>query len=216
MLKDNNAHSSPLSDSKPTRRSHADRIEQSDRLMFEAAKNLILEVGTSKMTLKEVGERAGYSRGLANARFGSKDGLLVKLADNCRLTWLAELDRAAEGTSGLDTLISRLEAIQLFARLHPNEAKVMYILWFESVGAQSEIRDNLERFHQQARDDIKHLAIQAGLFADARDETAAQLFATQFCSVFFGLCYQWMVAPDEIDIDANVRDIRNRLLERKA
>ena len=39
--------------------------------MLDAAEALILELGTQATTLKGVGERAGYSRGLAQARFGS-------------------------------------------------------------------------------------------------------------------------------------------------
>ena len=64
---------------KPARRSHLERTELSDRLMLDATEALILELGTQKTTLKEVGERAGYSRGLAHARFGNKETLLPEL-----------------------------------------------------------------------------------------------------------------------------------------
>ena len=49
----------------------AERSAQSDKKMFEAAIELINERGTAKTTLKDIGEHAGYSRGLASYRFGS-------------------------------------------------------------------------------------------------------------------------------------------------
>ena len=59
----------------------AERSAQSDKKMFEAAIELINERGTAKTTLKDIGEHAGYSRGLASYRFGSKDGLWMELFD---------------------------------------------------------------------------------------------------------------------------------------
>ena len=62
------------------RRTQAERTALSDQRMFDAAISLINERGTQKTTLKEIGELAGYSRGLANYRFGSKEGLWREMA----------------------------------------------------------------------------------------------------------------------------------------
>ena len=48
-----------------SRRTQAERTALSDARMFDAAMQLIVEQGTHATTLKAVGERAGYSRGLA-------------------------------------------------------------------------------------------------------------------------------------------------------
>ena len=172
---------------------------------------VVLEVGTQRTTLKEVGERAGYSRGLANPRFGSKDGLFVKLANRCRRRWIDELQRAAVGKQGLDVLLSRFDAMDAFAAQYPDEARVMYVLWFESVGARSEINASLARFHQQARADIKALALDAGLVSGTGAEDRAERYATRFCGTSFGLCYQWLVNADAIDIRRNIADIKEEV-----
>ena len=57
----------------------AERTALSDQKMFEMAIELVNERGTAKTTLKDIGEGAGYSRGLASYRFGSKDGLWMEL-----------------------------------------------------------------------------------------------------------------------------------------
>ena len=57
------------------RLTQAERTEISDNRMLEAAVELIVDRGPAATSLKEVGLKAGYSRGLAGQRFGSKDKL---------------------------------------------------------------------------------------------------------------------------------------------
>ena len=76
----------PASATKPapaaaaTRRTHAERREEAERRLLEAAMEIVAKRGTVRMTLAEVGEAAGYSRGLPAHRFGNKAGLVHALA----------------------------------------------------------------------------------------------------------------------------------------
>ena len=65
---------------RPPRRSHAQRREESERRMLDAALAIVAQRGTVRMTLAEVGQAAGYSRGLPAHHFGSKAGLVHALA----------------------------------------------------------------------------------------------------------------------------------------
>lgn len=65
---------------RPPRRSHAQRREEAEARLLEAALAIVARRGSVRMTLAEVGEAAGYSRGLPAHRFGSKAGLLHALA----------------------------------------------------------------------------------------------------------------------------------------
>jgi AcrR family transcriptional regulator len=71
--------SNPNSPAAP-RRTQAARREEAERRLLEAALQIVAERGTVRMTLAEVGEAAGYSRGLPAHRFGSKAGLVHALA----------------------------------------------------------------------------------------------------------------------------------------
>ena len=82
------------------RLSQAERIAISDNNMLQAASELILEVGSANTTLKDVGERAGYSRGLASARFGSKEELFLRLISSHRQIWSDEIDRHIGNKTG--------------------------------------------------------------------------------------------------------------------
>src|SRR5579875_2124799 len=91
-------------------RTQPERQAVSDAAMAAAAVALICERGAAATTLKDVGVRAGYSRGLAGYRFGSKAGLWSFLVHTIGEEWLAELERAASGTTGLQTLHAALDA----------------------------------------------------------------------------------------------------------
>src|SRR6218665_3470496 len=61
------------------RRTQAERVAESDRRLIEAAIRLIARVGYTHTTLESIGVEAGYSRGLVQHRFGSKERLLAEL-----------------------------------------------------------------------------------------------------------------------------------------
>jgi AcrR family transcriptional regulator len=60
----------------PQRRSQAERRAQSEQRLLDAAAQIIATEGYLAATLERVGERAGFSRGLASRKYGSKDGLI--------------------------------------------------------------------------------------------------------------------------------------------
>ena len=99
----------------------AERTALSDRRMFEAAIELINEFGTRKMTLKEIGERAGYSRGLASYRFGSKDGLLRELFVRFDKRWKEHLGERLQGKRGIEAIRAGIHAQRDFHRPQPVE-----------------------------------------------------------------------------------------------
>ena len=60
----------------PKRRSQAERRAESEHRLLDAAAEIIATEGYLAATLERVGERAGFSRGLASRKYGSKDGLI--------------------------------------------------------------------------------------------------------------------------------------------
>ncbi|KHK88427.1 TetR/AcrR family transcriptional regulator, partial [Novosphingobium malaysiense] len=117
------------------RMTQAERTALSDARMLEAATELIVEHGTHNTTLREVGERAGYSRGLASNRFGSKEGLFSQLVRDFNRRWAAELQRTVGDSTGLPAFQAALDAVEHFLLNRSNEMKALYILWFESMSS---------------------------------------------------------------------------------
>lgn len=63
------------------RRTQIERREEAEARIIEAATRLVAERGYYGFTLNDVGELSGYSRGLPAHYFGSKEELLLRVAD---------------------------------------------------------------------------------------------------------------------------------------
>ncbi len=123
----------------------AERTALSDQRMFEVAIELVNERGTAKTTLKDIGEGAGYSRGLASYRFGSKDGLWMELFARFDDIWKAHLSQYLTGKQGLAALEAAIQAQRDIFTRESGYLRAMYILWYESLGRESDIRASLAK-----------------------------------------------------------------------
>ncbi len=61
------------------KRTQAERREEAESKMLEAALTLLSEKGLAGLKLNDIGEAAGYSRGLPAHYFGKRDVLIAKL-----------------------------------------------------------------------------------------------------------------------------------------
>src|ERR1700760_4696139 len=109
-----------------------ERSALSDERMVDAAVALICERGAGATTLKDVGLHAGYSRGLASYRFGTKAGLWSFLIRTIGEEWLAELQQAVAGTTGIDTIHAAVDAHGRFLLESSDRVRAFYVLWFDS------------------------------------------------------------------------------------
>jgi AcrR family transcriptional regulator len=105
-------------------RTQAERTAISDKAMVDAAIELILEHGTDKTTLAAIGEKAGYSRGLATYRFGSKAGLFDEVCKSISRHWLDYLKADVGDKIGIDAMCAALDSFFQFVSDYPREARV--------------------------------------------------------------------------------------------
>ena len=77
------AEAAPSRESRP-RRTQEQRRDEAEAALIEAAAELIAQGGSAALTLAKVGDRAGYSRGLANHHFGGKAQLMQRVVQAVR------------------------------------------------------------------------------------------------------------------------------------
>ncbi|MEM9183679.1 MAG: TetR/AcrR family transcriptional regulator [Pseudomonadota bacterium] len=181
--------------SQSQRMSHAERTDLSDRRMLDAAIALIVERGTDKTTLKEVGERAGYSRGLAGYRFGSKAGLFETIVRDVGEQWLSDLKRVTAGKSGLAAIDAAVDEHCRFCLEAVEPVRAFYILWFESIGVQSPVKNVIATIAERRSRDIVSWLGAAGY----RGATPPEGIAAQFNATVLGIVYHWLANPDDRD-----------------
>lgn len=185
---------SPLADSS-RRRTQAERSALSDSRMTAAAVELIAMRGVAGTTLAAIGEAAGYSRGLATHRFGSKAGLLRHVIKRVSREWLRRLDLAVGNKVGLAALEAALDTQLGFIREAPNDVRAMYLLWFQSIEPNAEYRPNVAEVHRQQRETVTGWIIEGqarGLVSAAIDPGRV---AEYFCAAAAGLIFHWLVNP---------------------
>ena len=136
--------------------------------------------------MQGVGERAGYSRGLATHRFGSKAGLFAKVLEVASADWLVRMQKAVGPLTEVGVLCGdgcRRQAI----RERPSEVRAMYLLWFLSIDPGADYRSNLANVHRARRRGAAEW-IRAGQRAGTVDPNVdAVRTAEQYCASMAGV-----------------------------
>lgn len=194
------------------RLTQAERTEISETLMFNAAMELIGTQGANRTTLKEICEQAGYSRGLANYRFGSKDTFLEHLLKHFNQAWQDNLDRHVGDLRGQRALLAANQALETFLKDNASYMRGGYLIWYENIGADNPINAKLPSNHQAYRQDVARW-IQEGI---DDGEISPHLNPTEFghfyCSWVFGSIFQWLAEPEAVDLPSMFRCARNQFV----
>lgn len=178
--------------------SHAERTEISDAKMLATAVTHIAEHGTATLTLKDIGEHSGYSRGLAGYRFGNKAGLLEFVFRAVAAEWLEALTAATNNKTGEQAISAAIDAHYQYCVETPYHFMAFYILWFESIGPESPLQKVVTNIHQRRAKDVTKW-IEAGIAeGEINDNIKADEIADFFCAMIVGIVYQWLLAPAEL------------------
>ncbi len=178
--------------------SHAERTEISDAKMLATAIEHIAEQGTATLTLKDIGELSGYSRGLAGYRFGNKAGLLEFIFRAVAAEWLEALKFATKNKTGEAAISAAIDAHYQYCIETPSHFTAFYTLWFESIGPESPLQTVVTNIHQRRAKDVAEW-INAGINDGEISSTInAEEVANFFCAMIVGIVYQWLLAPTEI------------------
>lgn len=181
------------------RMTQAERTALSDKRMFETALVLVREHGTPNTTLKEIGERAGYSRGLASSRFGSKEQFFYELVGEMHDRWEAEFKATRGRRRGIDAIQANFESTIDFLTRDTDYIRSMYLLYYESVGSNALIRHRLADYHHAHLKALLRWLSEAIEDGDVDAGTDIAEIATEYLAFYYGLVYLWLTDPDSID-----------------
>jgi AcrR family transcriptional regulator len=180
-----------------------ERSERSTRALLAAAGEVIAEVGYANMTLAAVGERAGYSRGLASARFGSKENLLKALVERMTAEWtLRHVLPRTVGRTGLEAIVEVIDAIRAQIERDPCGLRVLYALMFEALGPNADLRVHFVDFHRALRSDIAKLVRRGLRDGSIRPGIDPAAEAVGIVGALRGVAYQWALDGDDFDAAA--------------
>ena len=91
--------------------------------------------------------------------------------------------------------------------------QALYVLWYESLSAHSDVRRKLAEQQERERRSVGRWIARGQADGSIRADIAADRFAVQFMAFVFGVIYQWHIAPASIDVAQATGDYKQALLE---
>jgi AcrR family transcriptional regulator len=182
------------------RRTHAERREEAEKRMLDAAVRIVAERGIDYLTLAECGEAAGYSRGLAAHYFGSKDALVAAIANHIVSNYVQRSRGGSRGKKGLEGF---LNAVDFYIESGRN--RVLELRAFNAVlGAAPTHRDLADAIAAVTRDSVQSLADGLEICrkqGSVRADIDPRSQATMILAMMRGVMAQWLLDPEGVDLD---------------
>ena len=186
------------------------RLEISGRRLLEAAVELIAEKGWEATTAAEIGRRAGYSRAMVHARYGSKDAILDTLF---LIEYEKRLSPALDpDSSGLQQALAHFDRIEQLYTEDRDLLRAMFVLTFEAIKETSPARPRMRRWLKRGAH-----TVEAGLRNGIRDGSVrpdidVARAVNDFGGAVFGIAYQWIVQAYPYDMAQEMAYVRERLI----
>jgi AcrR family transcriptional regulator len=176
---------------------------------MDAAIELIAEKGFDRTTAAEIGERAGYSRSMVHARYGSKEALLESIFG-------VELDRRLmpaddAGLSGIAWVLARVDHVATLLEEERELMRAFCVMSFEAAGPIPSLRGWyslwLVGYERQMAGQLRAGQLEGSVRADLDPDHEA----AQFVLTGLGLVFRWTLDPDGYDLAAQFSAWRARL-----
>jgi AcrR family transcriptional regulator len=186
---------------RPARRTQEQRRAETERRVLDAAMALIARSGSRAVTLAEVGEAAGYSRGIVYHHFGSRERLLEAVVDEAQ-----RFDVPAYQGDGLDYLVRIIEAyLRNVVRRTPS-ARAFLQLWGEAIAADPVLAPLFARrdadFRQLLANVVRKGVADGSIRPDANPAAAAVLIV----ALVRGTGLQLIAQPPVRNVPALIRE----------
>ena len=196
------------------RRSQGERRSDAEQRLLAAAADLIGEIGPSRVTLANIGERAGYSRGLATHHFGSKGAMMRRLVDSVTVDFREEVLAESASDSAPDEALG-LVRTYFHSLSHLKSAnRAWLLLWADAVAAGSpDVRSAMVASDREFRDELAkriERGVASGEFAASVDPIG---LATVMIATLRGVALQSML-DDSVDLDACRAEVEELLIGR--
>jgi AcrR family transcriptional regulator len=187
------------------------RVEISNRRLIEAAAALISEKGWEATTAAEIGRRAGYSRAMVHARYGSKDAILDAFFLDDQIKQLSpEPDPTA---IGLTEAMGHFDRVRALYNEDRDFLRALFVATFEAVKSTSPLRGRVRALLERGIDKVE-----AGLRRGVDDQSVRSDIdiaraTNDISSAIFGAAYLWTVLGDAYDLDRELSYVRQRFIE---
>jgi AcrR family transcriptional regulator len=195
---------------RPVERLRQQRGVRTEAAILDVTLQLLATRGVHGTSLDAVAEAAGVAKSSVLWHFGSKEELLLRVAEHV-------FEQVARGPVRqileLPTIAERDEATWRFfsGTLHerPELRRLILYLIFESGEGRPELRERLQQLYRGIRE-----LYEDGLRGVVPDAEQRRRLAIISVATFDGLFLQWLLDPESVDLDALHRELRQNWEQR--
>jgi AcrR family transcriptional regulator len=192
------------------RRTQAERRAETERRLIEATMEIIARDGVRAVTMAAVGEAAGYSRGIVNHQFGTREGLMTAVAKLAQ----SQFAPVAPGLRGRERIVSDVAAYLAALRSGPRDASVFLRLWIAAIGDEEPgLRALFVERDASFRGYFARKIAEGIEDGTIRPDVDAEAAGFAIVGQLRGISLQLQLAPDAADVDALAAEI-GRWLDR--
>lgn len=197
-----------------TRRTQEERRTEAERRLVAAAAQLVGEIGPSRVTLANVGERAGYSRGLASHHFGSKGALMQRLVDAVTAQFREAIVEDSQSDSPMDQVLG---LVRTYFRVMSNPAplnRARLALWADAVATDSpDVRPAMMSADREFREELAKRLERGVAIKQLPATVDPEGLATVVIAMLRGVALQKLL-DDHVNLDACRHEIEQLLVTR--
>jgi AcrR family transcriptional regulator len=185
------------------RRTQEQRRAEAERRVLDAAMALIARSGSRAVTLAEVGEAAGYSRGIVYHHFGSRERLLEAVVDEAQ-----RFEAPAYQGDGLDHLVRIIEAyLRNIVRRTPS-VRAFLQLWGEAIAADPVLEPLFARRDADFRHFLATVVRQGVADGSIRSDVEPAAAAVLVLALLRGTGLQLIAQPPVRNVAAIIREAK--------
>ena len=181
------------------RRTQAERRAETERRVLDATMAIIASHGVRAVTMAAVGEAAGYSRGIVNHQFGTRQALMAAVAETVQ----SRFSPIAGGLTGRESVVAMTGGYLDSLTSRPQDARAFLRLWIAAIGGEEpELRpvfqERDERFRQGIARAVERGRRDGSIHADVEPAALAVAIAGQLR----GIALQFVFAPEAFELEA--------------
>lgn len=192
------------------RRTQAERRAASEASLLKAAAEIVAEVGLERASLREIGARAGASRGMPAYIFGSKENLIARLVEQAAEQTVSATAELVGGDADFAAL-PRLELLRLtlgqylemYSTNDRAEDRAVVAVWGATLCSQSEF-PSMHELDRQTHAMIAQTIREGQADGSIRPEISAEAAAVLLMGMTRGAAALTLSLPGAAD----PRDVR--------
>jgi AcrR family transcriptional regulator len=181
------------------RRTQSERRGEAEQALLAAAARLFARRGIDRTSLADIGEEAGYSRGLVNHHFGSKAVLVERLTADAQRGFVAHLP-PADGGGEIDTLVGIAGVYLDVVSRDTTRSRAFFVMWGAALPEDALLRPVFVSDDALFRDGVAAIVRTGQRNGTIDTEIDAAGFAVAFVGLVRGITAQFLIDPDGVDV----------------